>query len=268
MNLSVIIVTHNSADVLDRCLSGIDQKHKLETVIVDNASRDETQNIAKKHGVRLIANCKNQGFARAANSGAKTASRSHLCFLNPDCLPSRELFVCGLRAMGCDAYTCATPIFDEGDTCIISGRQPGYTHRKLLADILFTNYGDNRLYRALAKNPEYHDTTWWWAHGACFFIAKDIFLRMGGFDSRFYMYMEDVDLGRRLNEAGGKVVELDFQLKHFRGRSSRIPTSKQKYLLNMGRIRYARKYYGQSMALVVGLLAFPGWLLRTLMGRW
>jgi GT2 family glycosyltransferase len=91
---------------------------------------------------------------------------------------------------------------------------------------------------------------------------------MGGFDTRFYMYMEDVDLGRRLSEAGGKVVELDFRLKHLRGRSSRIPTSKQKYLLNMGRVRYARKYYGLSMALALSFLAFPGWSLRTIMGRW
>jgi GT2 family glycosyltransferase len=268
MELAVILVTHNSAEPLDLCLGDIDEDLKPHVVIVDNASLDQTLVVAQRHGARVIANQQNIGFARAANAGARAADQRFLCFLNPDCLPSQELFLRGVQAMTANPCVSASPVLDEGTYGTLSGRQPGYTRLKLVGDMLRTNYGDNFLYRWLRARPDYHDRTWWWAHGACLFISRDLFLSLGGFDEQFFLYMEDVDLGRRLSAAGGEVVELDVRLRHLRGRSCRrVSAIRRLTLLNLGRVRYAAKYYGLTEALILGLIALPALPLRAALAR-
>lgn len=267
MDLTIILVTHNSAEVLDRCLRGIDEGLRAQVVVVDNASRDQTLAVARQHGVRVIGNRENLGYAPAANAGARAADQPYLCFLNPDCSPSRDLFLQGLQALRSNARRCVAPVLDEGKSGAICGRQPGYTRLKLVADTVLTNYGDNWLCRWLQDWPGYHDSTWWWAHGACFFISRDFFLQLGGFDERFYLYMEDVDFGRRLSAAGGEVADLSFRLSHQRGTSCRVSAGRRLALLNLARIRYARENYGLATALALGLIALPAWALRAAMAR-
>jgi GT2 family glycosyltransferase len=145
----------------------------------------------------------------------------------------------------------------EGGSRVIEGRQPGYTTTKLLDDILSTNYGDSALCRRLRARPGYHDRSWWWPHGACLFIARRSFLDLGGFDDRFYLYMEDVDLGRRLATVGGEVVGLPVRVRHGGSEGARISPGKRRRLLNAARVRYAGLYHGRHWAAFLGLIAAP-----------
>src|SRR5580698_3655266 len=90
-SLSIIIVTYNSADVLQSLLdslpAGLDGVASFETIVVDNDSRDNSVDIAAHHpiGARVIRMGRNAGYAAAINAGAATVSKdANLLVLNPD----------------------------------------------------------------------------------------------------------------------------------------------------------------------------------------
>ncbi len=266
-DITVLLVTYESSQTLSLFLERIDPKLREQILVVDNASRDQTILTAKKKGVRCMKMEKNTGFARAANVGARAARGRYLCFMNPDCRPTIEVFRLGLAAVVREARCCAVPLLDEGGGSMFSGRQPGYTWLKLIGDALETNYGKNYVFSRISRLPKYHDDRWCWPHGACFFISRDFFLELGGFNERYYLYMEDVDFGRRLSAAGGKILELACCIEHFGGGSSGTRTGRRMALLNLGRTRYAARNHGIGLAMAVGLIALPACLLRIVMGR-
>src|SRR2546427_8387485 len=79
----IVIVTHNSAAHIGRCLDAA-LKQGVEIVVIDNASEDATRDKVARHGVRLIANRANLGFAAAVNQGARAMPTEFLLLLNPD----------------------------------------------------------------------------------------------------------------------------------------------------------------------------------------
>jgi len=262
MRLSIITVTHNSRDALSRLLGGLDPDLKKRILILDNASIDGTVEIAMEHNVVVVQHAYNLGFARAANAGARMVSDPVLCFLNPDCRPGRELFTEGKKAVLSDRQCCAVPLILEAEGEMVPGCQPGYTSLKLLCDTLMTNYGRNRLWRWLRNRDDYDDLAWSWPHGACFFVARDFFFELGGFNERYFLYMEDVDFGRRLYNAGGRVTLLRCTVDHGGGMGSSINYWRRLFLLNMGRIRYAASVYGMGLALTLAVIALPALIFR------
>src|SRR5690242_15638481 len=93
--ISVIIVTYQSVDVIDRCLAPLcaDTSRELEIVLVDNASSDGTIDHVKRRypEVRAIANQENSGFSKANNLAISASSGRFVLLLNPDAfLPSVE----------------------------------------------------------------------------------------------------------------------------------------------------------------------------------
>ena len=139
------------------------------------------------------------------------------------------------------------------------GRQPGYTRRRLLADILMANYGIGAA--ASSGTPGNRQSPWYWPLGTCLFISRARFQELGGFDTRYFMYMEDVDFGWRLHRAGGQVLPIDNTLVHQGARGTSVPRTRQMALLNRGRIRYGTLHYGRLFGMVVALLAAPAALL-------
>ena len=84
MSIGFVIVTYNSESVLPACLKSIPSGY--EAVVVDNASKDKSAQIARSLGARVIVNKTNIGFGAACNRGAKLLSASHVFFLNPDAI--------------------------------------------------------------------------------------------------------------------------------------------------------------------------------------
>src|SRR6185437_15258436 len=86
--VALVIVTHESADVIAACLASIARfkcsDPDTEIIVVDNASRDATPVILKGAGVRLIANPDNKGFAAAVNQGVHATTAPLILLLNPD----------------------------------------------------------------------------------------------------------------------------------------------------------------------------------------
>ena len=257
IDLSIIIVTYNSAEVILSCLDSIGAELKENVCIIDNGSSDNTVTIVREYGVRLIAIHKNIGFARAANIAARATNERNLCFINPDSEPDAVIFKEGMAVTSGQQLCCAVPFLTNLNSSAKRGRQPGYTRLKLIADMIQTGYARNFICRWMEGLPGYHDTSWHWPHGSCIFVSRETFFKVGGFDTRYFMYMEDVVFGKCLNDAGGKIIELSSHLVHREGQGSSIRHARRLSLLNLGRIRYAAHHFGVGFALLLGLLSLP-----------
>ncbi len=260
MELSIIIVTYNSAGVIEACLAGLGPWEQ-GALVVDNASRDQSAELARRRGVPVLAMPANLGFARAVNQGARAAQGRYLCLLNPDCQATPPLFALGLAALREGGQVVAAPALDDHGQ-VVPGRQPGYSRLKLAHDLLTLGWPHPQSFAGLSRRPGYHDPSWHWAHGACLFIRRELFWELGGLPTDYFMYMEDVELGLRLHQAGGEVVELPYTLPHLTAQGARVTSARRRWLLARGRLRYAAKHYGLLFALGLGLITLPGVALK------
>ncbi|MFH1155140.1 MAG: glycosyltransferase [Pseudomonadota bacterium] len=267
LSISIVIVTYNSAAVIGPCLNAIGKDLHPSVILVDNNSSDSTITIARIYGIKVLPLPRNIGFGQAANRGALASDAQFLCFLNPDCEPGENFFSHGVEAVQDFRLSCGVPKFTGGDSTPTRGRQPGYTVLKLLSDIILTNYGCALICRHISRFPGFHNTGWFWPHGACLFIHRKTFLGIHGFSPRYFMYMEDVVLGRNLVRSGGEILEFDAFLVHREGKGARISTQHRRRLLNRARCLYALDYHGAWLAILMGAMALPAELLQRLWER-
>ncbi len=95
-----------------------------------------------------------------------------------------------------------------------------------------------------------------WANGACLMIRKAVFERLGGLDERFFMYFEDVDVCRRVQQLGYRVRHVaEAEVVHLLGGSSRTNRHGLNKQLELSRIRYVEKHFEQPRRFLM-----KGWI--------
>ena len=166
--------------------------------------------------------------------------------LNPNCWKEQPKFS-GRTGV-------ALPNFLHDDGRIIPGFQPGYTWKKILADIIENNRGWSWVVRLIKHLPGYDDRNWQWPLCACAFIARDLFFEAGGFDEQYFMYMEDVEFGLEIARVGGTVASLDFTVRHHSQLGSSVSLAYRMTLLNTARLQYAHRHYGKCFERLLRLL--------------
>ncbi|MEA2030395.1 MAG: glycosyltransferase family 2 protein [candidate division Zixibacteria bacterium] len=207
-NVSVVIVTYNSMPPLENCLKSIKSGSNgtsIEIIGVDNCSSDNSPDVLKEHfpDARIIRNSSNLGFAAACNLASKHATGDFLLFLNPDVqidnyAIEKLLEVC--RSKKKVGTAVGRMRFPDGSF------QPTCRHLPNFSNIV---YSRGSMMSKLIGNgyhytlPDYDKVTPIPAGaGTMMMISRDVFQKIGGFDMRFFMFMEDVDLCRRLGTHG------------------------------------------------------------------
>lgn len=210
-NLSIIIVTYQSADVLPLLLDSLQKQdiplESYEVVVVDNASSDRSAAITDDRfpAVRIHKNNDNKGFASAANQGAKNSVGKYLLFLNPDTVVEKNLLrtACGVfdtdPAVGIVGSRLVFPNGNEQASC---WEAPSW--KNLLAEAFLPHRLAERMVTQ-CPNKTMHVPA---VSGACLFTRRDVFERVGGWDERFFMYYEDLDYCRRVEAEGYRVMHL------------------------------------------------------------
>jgi hypothetical protein len=212
MKLSIIIVTWNSAADVEACLDSINFGHEFEIIVVDNASTDDTPGkLARYHHLQLLRNDRNLGYAHANNQGIRLARGEYVLLLNPD----TRIDLGALDALS--DYLDSHP-----DTAAVAPRlvnPDGTTQYSIrsfptASTVLWEVTGFSRLFarsRAFGRwRMKYFD----YARDAeveqpmasCLMFRRSSLEQFGGFDERFPIYFNDVDLSRRLAEAGWKTA--------------------------------------------------------------
>jgi N-acetylglucosaminyl-diphospho-decaprenol L-rhamnosyltransferase len=264
--LDVVIVTWNAGPHLGACLEALASADRAgfelnRVVIVDNASADGACDALPRVGLPLlvIRNQSNRGFGAACNQGASDSRAGYLLFLNPDtevrpdALERTVAFMESDRAR--DVGICGVSLVDEGGRPgILGGRHP--TPGTFLWDATGLARLWPRRFPGLLIRPTTVDDVQSIdsVTGAFLLIRRSLFVRLGGFDERFFMYLEDVDLSLRARDASARSVVLgDVRVVHAEGgSSSRVPATRLFYSLR-SRLLYGTLHYDSASA--AGLLA-------------
>jgi GT2 family glycosyltransferase len=213
--VSVLIVNFNSGDYLTRCLDALCRQSVagFEALVLDNASRDDSFARARAAitdaRVRFEAGAENIGFAAGNNHLAGIAAAPLLATLNPDAMPAPDWLE---RLLAAAAAEPAIAMFgstqlDAADPSRFDGIGDCY-----FALGLPWRGGYGRPARAL---PARFDSFAPCAAAALY--RRDGFAALGGFDARYFCYVEDVDLAFRWRLAGGTARQVGDAIVHHAG---------------------------------------------------
>jgi N-acetylglucosaminyl-diphospho-decaprenol L-rhamnosyltransferase len=245
--VSIIVVSADSGPSLRDCVRGVLAcALPLELLLIDNGSSDGVpQSIARGHErdtrLRLIYNRRNLGFGPAVNLAAKQARGEYLLVLNPDCLLDeaslrRLLDVCGEhpKAGLVGAVVCAA----DGTPDPASLRHDPLLRRALATMLGRGGEGVNRTGELPAHPIEAEQVS-----GALMLLPRNLFEHLGGFDEAYFLHCEDLDLCRRVRDAGHQVwLAGDVRVLHGKGGSSRHrPVFVSRYK-HRGMWRWFRKF--------------------------
>lgn len=230
-DIGVVVVTFRSGATIDDCLARLRAAAGVSAIrVVDNASDDDTLTIVQRHAaadarVRFIANPDNPGFAVACNQGAgalvEPRDAAWLAFVNPDCLVEADTLVhlrTHARQLDGNALIGAD-LVDEDGFRDPAARRSDPDFAGMLVSLLHSPPAA-RLHVPLdvARSMQQVDAV----SGALMLMPRILFERVGGFDTGYRLHAEDLDLCRRVRDAGAVVaVANDVRVVHVRGVSSR-----------------------------------------------
>jgi GT2 family glycosyltransferase len=273
LDLSVIIVNWNSAELVRKCLRSIYAGTKgcdFEVIVVDNASFDECGEIVRQEfpGVKFLSSSVNLGFAKANNLGAEQASGRILLFLNPD----TEVLGDALSQMvsfldtTSDAGIAGCHLLNSDGTLQTSCVQafPSILNQVLDTEQLRRAFPRLRFWGTQALHNDRDAAPVEVVSGACLMIKVEVFRAVGQFTPNYFMYAEDADLCCKAQRAGWKNYYLPGpSVVHHGGQSSdQKPESNfasvmmRESLLEFMRLRRGRVYAAayQSTMVATALL--------------
>lgn len=179
----------------------------VELVIVDNGADPElTDRVAARSGARVVRTGENLGYGGGANAGAAGATQDWIVVANPDVIWQPGSLDVLLRAAGRipSAGSLGPALLNEDGTVYPSARElPSLTQGAGHA-VLGKVWPGNPWTRAYHRRQESvgAERPAGWLSGACLLLRRDAFEALGGFDTSYFMFFEDVDLGERLGRAG------------------------------------------------------------------
>lgn len=235
MDLSIIIVSYNTKELLANCLESISAASKsisTETFIVDNSSQDGTASYIPKNfsWVKFIENKKNLGFSKANNIAIKKAKGKYILILNPDTklLPETLVKMKAFMHQASDdigVATCKVELLNGklDRDCRRHFPTPwtAFSHFSGLSKVFPKSKLFNSYYMGYKDENIQHDVDS--CEGAFMFIRADVIDKVGLFDEDFFFYGEDLDLCYRVKKAGYKIVYTPItKIVHLKGGSSGI----------------------------------------------
>jgi hypothetical protein len=207
MDLSVIIVTYNSADHIAACLRSVMSQSGVtfETIAVDNASQDATLAQLAGFNVRVIASPENLGFGRGNNLGFASSSGRYLYLLNPDA-----------RLEGNDALARLCRAMEANPRWGMAGTKVQSADGTEESPPAVEYPGQRHVRRDFSKLPGRIA----WLIGASMIIRRGLYEKLGGFDPGFFLYSEETDFCLRTRELGLEIGHIpEIVVSHIGGAS-------------------------------------------------
>jgi N-acetylglucosaminyl-diphospho-decaprenol L-rhamnosyltransferase len=219
---------------------------EAEVIIVDNASTDRSIEFLQPlfPSFQFIQNKINTGFAKANNQAMHLASGEYILFLNPDTLVPEDCFTTCISFMENHADAGAIGVR------MINGRNEFLKESKrgfptpMVSFGKMTGISSARYYMSHLHENETNKVDI--LSGAFMFVRKKVLDITGGFDERFFMYAEDIDLSYRITQAGfNNYYFPEITIIHYKGESTKkdIKYIKQFYLAMS---QFVKKYYGRG----------------------
>jgi len=276
--LSIIIITKDTKDLLKNLLDSINKDYSLkelptEIIILDNNSCDGTEEMVKVFfsGIIYIKNEKNLGFAASANKGFFISKGDYVLFLNSDTLVLPDEIVKMVNFMEADKSVgvCAPQLVYED-----MGLQRSFAYvpnlmfevipKSFLEFILPKRYKGKR---SRFETPQDVESL----IGAAFMVRRKVFEDLGGFDERFFFFLEETDLCVRARKRGFRVVFFpEAKIVHLQGKTISKTWIKGRMEYNISLYKFIKKHHSlfyfyifviirfiKSFIIIVLLAVFP-----------
>jgi GT2 family glycosyltransferase len=277
VRIAAIVVAHNSVADLPRSLGCLDRLGLDRVVVADNASTDGSAALARRCTRHVLA-LRNVGFGAAVNAAADEAPDADAyLLLNPDCVIEQASFDRLVDALRADERLAAVgPLmrYPDGRFGIASGPEPSMA-KEWLAALRVDRLVPRRLAVAAARSPRLRRRFRLlgyvaaqpgpgpasgpdvrpadWLSGFCVLVRATAFREVGGFDPRFFLYFEDVDLCRRLRERGWAVATVGASVAdHTESTSTRAVGKRRLYRTGMS--VYFSKHGSRTQRLLARVL--------------
>lgn len=290
MELSVIIVSYNTRQLLDDCLQSLQQAVApdggLEIIVVDNASGDGSpQMVQQKYPhVQLVSSPTNRGFSAANNMGTAVSTGRYLLFLNSDTRISPQSLIQPLHYLQTHPTAGAITV----QLVYPTGQRDPDNHRGFPTpwNALCHFSGLNRLF---PRNPRFNGYFQSYLDfnqthpveviaGSFMMMPRPLFEQLGGWDETYFFYGEDIDLCYRIHQSGHHIIYYPHvEVIHYKGASSGLrketaeiakPPKETRVRVAKESVRamkiFYRKFYSQKYpraltAFVLAGIQFRGW---------
>lgn len=260
IDLSIIIVSWNVADLLAACLDSIADTSRIEIIVVDSASSDQTVSMIQQRypQVKLVAQTENLGFVRCNNIGLAVAQGRHVMLLNPD----TEVIGDALPQMVACMDT-NPDIGIVGPHTLNTDRTTQSSRRRFptLALAFFEStwlqqYAPKKMLDHYYVNDQPDDGVFDvdWVQGSALMVRREVYEQIGGLDESYIMFSEELDWCRRAKDAGWRVAYLGTaEIIHHSGKSTEQVVARRHVHFQESKLRYFRKFYGPLTANVLRL---------------
>ncbi len=215
--LSAIVLNYRSPRDTVKCVQALCKQtiaSDMEILAVDNHSLDESIGFMRAQlsglpGVRIIEENENLGYGRGNNAAAALARGEYLLIVNPDnVLPpdGAEAMIAALRSDESIGVVGPALVYPDGSLrpSARSFPSPKDLFEKRMFPLRWHRSYEADRARLLSAPLVNVD----WLVGACLLLRRDLFRELGGFDERFFLFFEDIDLCRRIHALGKKVIYL------------------------------------------------------------
>jgi N-acetylglucosaminyl-diphospho-decaprenol L-rhamnosyltransferase len=283
MDLSIIIVNYNAKYFLEQCLHSVARALKnieAEIIVVDNHSSDQSREwiLPKFSDIIWIENAENSGFARANNQALAIARGNLVLFLNPDTIVGEESIGNCLQFAGMQEDPGAIGLrMIDGSGRFLSESKRGFpslsaAFYKLfgLSSLFPSSTRFNSYYQPSVNEKSVHPIEV--VAGAFMMVSRSLMENLGGFDERFFMYGEDIDLCYRIELKGLKNFYLGNEtIIHFKGESTlRDAAYVERFYKAMEQFldkHFQDRYSAIQMKLIHSGIRFRKWLAQVSLKR-
>jgi GT2 family glycosyltransferase len=270
--LSVIIVNHNSLSCMVKTLSSLSRNlYPLdhEVIVVDNASSDGSVEIIRREfpSVKLIALPENVGFAKANNQGAKQASGHFLLLLNSDTsVPAGTVEkLIEIKKSHPDIGIVAPLVFYPDESLQISWGKDLHLISEVFLKYFAKKWYGWQFKRKKGKMNRNVD----WVSGACFLIELRLYKQVRGFDEKFFLYIEDADLGRRIRQLGHKIhLTSEARIIHYKGEAVSKYPGRFLHEAKKSQMYYYGKHNGRFSAALLRSYLLLRFHIKHFFSRW
>ncbi|MBR9757851.1 MAG: glycosyltransferase family 2 protein [Algicola sp.] len=235
MKIALVILNWNGKSLLETFLPTVLEHSKdADVYVADNASTDASVAFVSTHfpSVKIIQNQENGGYAKGYNDALKQVNADVFCLLNSDVEVTPNWLDPILKAFK-----------NNPKTAIVQPKIKDYNNKSRFEyagaaggfiDKLGYPYCRGRIFNTIEEDTgQYNDTSHiFWASGACFFIRKDIFNALNGFDASFFAHMEEIDLCWRAFNLGHRATYVGASTVYHVGGATLKNTNPKKTFLN------------------------------------
>lgn len=277
LDISIIIVTYNSANVIGNCLDSIATHSTgmhVETLVIDNDSTDGTPALVQQDypWARLISGHGNVGFAQGNNIGFTQAQGRYLFMLNPD----TEIHPGALQALltYADAHLqvgmiAPHVVYPDGRLQHNTFHFPDYAQAfyGFFEKLVPLDSPQNGRYLPTEYN---HERETEHILGAAVFIRREVYEQLGGMDEAYQLYFEETDWCYRIRRAGWQIrYTPTATIMHISAHTTSKNPERSSILFARSQAYFYRKNYGWIAYLILKKITVIGltyWQARTLYG--